>query len=141
MYYEDIFHPNEENDITTQQKKEINNIKSIDSGYGCVYRKKLLPSGKMKKARVDCYTSGDAGTCIRNAETGNYYKYKVGSMEEDLFFKISLSTGELKTRNSSNLLFYDSPEHYENHLMTSVVQTIKDSWTEKKNALLLSKKK
>lgn len=140
MYYEDSFHPNEDNDITNQQKKEINNIKSIDSGFGYVYRNKILPSGKIKKTRVDCYTSGDAGTNIRNAETGNYYKYKVGSKEEELFFKISLSTGELKTRNSTNLLFYDSPEHFEKHLMSDIEQEIKDRWLEKKNLLLLSKK-
>ena len=38
MYFEDNFNPNEQNDTAAQ--KEINNIKSLDTGYGCVYRKK-----------------------------------------------------------------------------------------------------
>jgi len=140
MYYEDSFHPNEENDITNQQRKEINNIKSIDSGFGYVYRNKQTQLGKNKKTRIDCYASGDIGANIRNAETGNYYKYKIGSKEEDLFFKIAMSTGELKTKSGSNLLFYDSPEHFEKHLMINLDENIKDKWLEKKDALLLSKK-
>jgi hypothetical protein len=139
MYYEDSFHPNEENDITNNQKKELNNIKSIDPGYGYVYRKKTSSSGIVKTSRIDCFTSGDAGTYIRNAETGNHYKYKVGSKEEGLFFKVALGTGELKTRNGSNVLFYESPEQYEKHLMNEISQEIKDNWVDKKKLLLLSR--
>jgi hypothetical protein len=141
MYYEDSFHPNEENDYTNNQKKELSNIKSFDSGYGCVYRNKISISGKLKKTRVDCYASGDCGTSIRNAETGTYYKYKVGSKEEDLFFKVCLSSGELKTKNSSNLLFYDSPEQYEKHLMSELDPETKEQWIEKKKLLLSTRAK
>ena len=132
MYFEDNFDPRQENDI---QKKELNNMKSYDKGYGYVYRKKQLVNGKIVRSRIDCYTSGDAGSPIRNAEIGNYYKCKVGSKEENLFFKVSLSTGELKTKNGSNILFYDSPEQYEKHLDQEVSQTIKQTWHEKKLAL------
>jgi len=136
MYYEDSFHPNEDNDVTQKQKKELNSIKSFDRGYGYVYRNKISSSNKVKKSRVDCYASGDSGMSIRNAETGQYYKYKVGSQDEDLFFKIALATGELKTTNGSNVLFYDSPEQYEKHLMIEVDQEIKDRWVEKKKILM-----
>ena len=95
-------------------------------------QKKILVNGKIKNVKIDCYTSSDAGTYIRNAETGNYYKYKVGSKEEDLFFKIAFSSGELQTKNSSNILFYDSPEQFEKHLMEEVKQDIKDVWHSKK---------
>jgi len=135
MYYEDSFHPSQDNDILNHQKKELNNIKSCDSGYTFVYRHKTLPSGKVKKTRVDCYTSGDVGTHIRNAETGNYYKYKVGSKEEDLFFKIALSSGELNAGNASNILFYDTPEQCENHLLYDLEDEVKEKWAEKKRIL------
>jgi hypothetical protein len=141
MYYEDSFHPNEENDVTAHQKKELNNIKSIDSGYGYVFRKRLLPSGKMKRMRIDCYSSGDVGTYIRNAENGNYYKIKVGTKEEDLFFKVTLATGELRTRNSSSVLFYDSPEQYEKHTMHELSDDIKNNWVEKKKLFLSNSRK
>jgi hypothetical protein len=140
MYYEDSFHPNEENAIASSQKKELNNIKSFDSGYGYVYRNKTSGSNKVKNARVDCYASGDSGMKIRNAETGHYYKFKVGSKDEDLFFKIALASGELKTTNGSNVLFYDSPEQYEKHLMTEVDQEIKDRWVAKKKYLMAKEK-
>ena len=139
MYFEDNFNPNEQNDTAAQ--KEISNIKSLDSGYGCVYRKKLLVNGKIKNVKIDCYTSGHAGTYIRNADTGNYYKYKVGSKQEDLFFKIGFSTGELKTKNSSNVLFYDSPEQYEKHLMEEIKQEIKEIWHAKKLSCVNSQNK
>jgi len=145
MYYEDSFHPNEENAIaSSSQKKELNNIKSFDSGYGYVYRNKLSNSNsnssRVKNAKIDCYTSGDSGMSIRNAETGQYYKFKVGSKDEDLFFKVSLASGELKTTNGSNVLFYDSPEQYEKHLIDEIDQEIKDRWVAKKK-LLMSKEK
>jgi hypothetical protein len=129
MYFEDNFDPREENDI---QRKELNNMKSFDSGYGYVYRKKLLMNGKIMNSRIDCYTSGNVGSKIRNAETGQTYKYKVGSKDEALFFKIGLATGELKTNNGSNVLFYDSPEQYEKHLCYELNQKVKDLWHEKK---------
>jgi hypothetical protein len=139
MYYEDIFHPNEENDILNHQKKELNNIKSCDPGYGYIFIDKLLPSGKNKKTRVDCYTTGVSGSNIRNAETGDFYKYKVGSKDEDLFFKIALASGKLKTKNSSNILFYDSPEQLEKHLFIEIDNYIKEQWVDKKKNILISK--
>ena len=140
MYYEDIFHPNEENDVLNHQKKELNNIKSSDPGYGYIFIDKLLPSGKNRKTRVDCYSAGDSGSNIRNAETGDYYKYKVGSKDEDLFFKAALASGKLKTKNNSNILFYDSPEQCEKHLMIELENYIKEQWVDKKKNILISKK-
>jgi hypothetical protein len=130
MYFEDLFNPNEM--MNEHAQKEINAVKSYDSGYGYVHRKKLLVNGTIKNTKIDCYTSGDSGTLIRNAETGNYYKFKVGSKEEELLFKIALATGELKTNNGSNVLFYDSPEQYEKHLSYEINQNTKDMWYEKK---------
>jgi len=140
MYYEDSFHPNEENDILNHQKKELNNIKSSDPGYGYIFINKNLPSGKNKKTRVDCYSTSVSGSNIRNAETGDYYKYKVGTKDEDLFFKIALACGNLKTKNNSNVLFYDSPEQFEKHLMIELDNYIKEQWVDKKKNLLISKK-
>ena len=129
MYYEDIFHPNEENDVLNHQKKELNNIKSSDPGYGYIFIDKLLPSGKNRKTRVDCYSAGDSGSNIRNAETGDYYKYKVGSKDEDLFFKLRLLTD--KCDEDLTTLYYDSPEQYENHFNTVISDDVKEKWKAK----------
>ena len=129
MYYDDIFHPNDENDVNNHQKKELNNIKSIDLGYGYIYRRRMTSTGKFKKTRIDCYTSGDSGTNIRNAETGNSYKYKVGSKEEDLFFKVTMATGEIT--NYRRTFFFSTPMEYEKHLNQSLKDDIKKKWHEK----------
>lgn len=74
---------------------------------------------------------------IVNAVTGIRYrhddpkcKYVVGSIQEDLFFKVSISNGE--NGQDPVLLFYDSPEQYEKHQFTTLNQTIKEQWLNKK---------
>jgi hypothetical protein len=76
---------------------------------------------------VEHYGSGQQGSRIRNAVTGQSYPYVVGSSNEDLFFKVSEATGR-NGRKHTLTLFYDSPEQYENEHFTSVSQVIKDRW-------------
>jgi hypothetical protein len=141
MLSEDRFDPTQENDfIMDSQNKEIDRVKSLDAGYGFVYRYKINNNGIEKKVKIDCYASSDTGTYIRNAETGEYYKYKVGSNDEDRLFKLSLSTGELKTTNGSTILFYDSPEQYERHLLDRLSDEIKEKWMNKRSFFLEMKK-
>jgi hypothetical protein len=111
-------------------------VKSLDTGYGYVYRYRINNNGIEKRVKIDCYSSSDTGTYIRNAETGQYYKYKVGSKDEDRLFKLSLSTGVLKTTNGSSILFYDSPEQYERHLSDILSDEIKEKWMNKRSFFL-----
>jgi hypothetical protein len=53
----------------------------------------------------------------------------VGSVNEHLFFKVGLATGELG--NNGGALFFDSPEQYERHMKTTVSQDIKQKWVQK----------
>ena len=142
MFFEDYFHPTESaNDYDRdQQNREINNLKSIDGGYGCIYRYKTNSNGINKRVKVDCYTSGDVGSHIRNAETGEYTKYKVGSKDEDNYFKTKICTGQLKTRSGNTTLFYDSPEQFESHLFQELEEHVKENWLEKYKFYLQSKK-
>ena len=80
---------------------------------------------------------------IRNAVTGMLYsedhpkcKYLVGSLQEDLFFKACVSTGETELYHRDNLkntvlLFYDSPEQFEKHQNLTLSQQVKEKWQEK----------
>jgi len=82
---------------------------------------------------------------IRNAVTGLWYrddhpkcKYLVGSVQEDIFFKVRISTGEMEVFSRNNrtnamnpLLFYDSPEQYERHQRMTLSQPLKEKWHEK----------
>ena len=80
-----------------------------------------------KKVRVNIYGTGTTGTKIRNAVTGERYDYKVGSKEQDLFYSVALCTGENGMKESLSL-FYDSPEQYESHMMTTIDSDRKMAW-------------
>jgi hypothetical protein len=132
MYYDEIFDLNDEfNHVSNAQNKELNKIKSLDKDYACVYRYKYNLNGKKILTKIDLYTSGEVGSHIRNAATGEYYKYRVGSSNEDKLFKIKLSTGEVKTRSGNSLLFFDSPEQYETHMLALIIDEIKEKWRSK----------
>ena len=95
-----------------------------------------LQTWKLKRTKIEFYTSGDTGCNIRDAETGDYYPNLVGSKDEDLFYKVALSTGECKSANGSNTLFYLSPQHYASHLHCSVYPEHIQIWNEKRKARL-----
>jgi len=83
-----------------------------------------------KRITIKNYGSGCQGSNIINAVTGNKYNVKVGSAEENLFFKVTDSTG-FNGRNEPLILFYDSPEQYENHYFTYVSPDTKQKWMQR----------
>ena len=113
------------------------NAKSIIQRKDKLYEKYVKPFNATWKDEkyyenvvIENYGSGQQGTKIRNAVTGQREPYLVGSSNEDLFFKVSEVTARNK-RKDSLTLFYDSPEQYENHHFTYVSQDIKDRWQRK----------
>jgi hypothetical protein len=113
-------------------------LKKKDRGFNKIYRKVHRESDdKMIFKKIELYTTGGTGSNIRDAETGEYYSEKVGTKYEDLYFKVSLATGECTSLNGSNTLFYLSPHHYERHLYVELDDETKLNWEEKKNALLI----
>jgi len=118
---------------------DLEKLKIEDRGYTYVYRllenentnsKKKYKKNKNKK--IELYSTGDFGSNIRDAVSGQYYPEKVGSTGEDLFFKVGLSTGERKSKNGSSTFFFLSPEQYERHMYATVSQEVKDTWLDKK---------
>jgi hypothetical protein len=136
----DRLHPNNANDYDSANGSNFENLKSSDRGYNIVFRKVLRKNGKLKNAKVEFYTSDGTGCLIRDAITGACYSERCGSFGENIFFKVGLSTGECKSKNGSNTLFFLSPEQYESHLHVAVSQSIKNSWLNKKNTFLVTRK-
>ena len=137
MYEEDYFNPADPNDYDNDLKEDFI-AKSLreDRGLNTLIRKVTLDSGKIKNKRIRVFTSSGSGTRIRDAETGEFYQNKVGSSDEDLFFKVAIATGECTSANGSNTLFYCSPQHYENHLCTNVDPERIVAWEAKRDARL-----
>jgi hypothetical protein len=131
MEYYDEFNPNDPQDFD-DSKHELDNIKSVDRGYNKIYR---LVNGRMRK--IDVYTTSYYnGSNIRDAESGDYMKHIVGTTDENLYFKVSLATGECKSLNASNTLFYLSPDHFERHQKVDLDPNIKAIWETKNNNYL-----
>jgi len=137
MYEEDYFNPADPNDYDNDLKEDLI-AKSLreDRGLNTLIRKVTLDSGKIKNKRIRVFTSSGSGTRIRDAETGEFYPNKVGSSDEDLFFKVAIATGECTSANGSNTLFYCSPQHYANHLHTNVDPERIVTWEAKRDTRL-----
>ena len=76
---------------------------------------------------MEVYTTSGVGSYIRDAETGEFYPHLMGSKDEHLYYSIILATGELNSKNGSNVLFYQSPYHYKAHFQRS------DDWITKEH--------
>lgn len=136
-------YPNETDQFNdnNSDNKELINFKRSDRGYNRIYRTVVRESnGKNVRKKIELYTTGGAGSNIRDAETGEYYSELVGTRYEDLYFKVALATGECTSLNSSNVLFYLSPQHYEKHLNVELNNDTIADWEEKKQKMLYEMK-
>jgi hypothetical protein len=137
MSYKDQYDPADEYDCdaasANDQKVMLEESKKIDRGYNKIW--KLLPraDGRIKKTKIEFYTSSEIGNRIRDAETGNFFNDKVGSANEDLYFKVGLATGECKSANGSSTLFFTSPYRYMTHMHTVLSPEIIKRWEEKRD--------
>ncbi len=111
--------------------------KAEDSGFNVISRRDS--GGKTKK--VEMYTSSGIGNFIRDAETGEYYNEKVGSKDEDLYFKISLSTGECTSKNNSSAMYFQSPAHYMSCMKSTVSPANIARWEARRDARIAELKK
>lgn len=65
---------------------------------------------------------------IRDAITGMYWqRYKVGTLAENLFFKVCWATGH-EGRQSPLVLFFNGPDEFEKHMLTEVAPDVKHEW-------------
>jgi hypothetical protein len=112
------------NSFESKSNKRIRKINHVNNGN---YKVMIMLNGK--KMPIDIFgTNYTPGAIIRDAKTGcQFGSYFVGNRDEDLFFKVTLSTGLGKNPQTKHL-FYDSPSDYENHFHTTLNNTIKDKW-------------
>lgn len=110
----------------TRKGWKYDEIKMLDSGYHRIVR-----THNGIKTKTEVYsTSFIPGTMIRDAITGNKYtNYFVGSLDEELFFKVKDTSGYVG--NGSFCLYYDSPEQYERHMKSTISVNVKKAWTDR----------
>lgn len=134
MDYHDKFSPLEPNDLDNEINfkgdSALKKSRLLNRGYHTIFRNALINNKLLKAVEIGVYGSGCHESPIRNAETGEYYNYKVGTMDEDLFYKVMICTGEFE--GGPLTLFYNSPEHYEKHQFAEVNNLAKKRWEDKK---------
>ena len=90
-----------------------------------------LPNKKeyTKKVVIERFGSKGQGSRIRDAISGIFYTHIIGSKDEDLYFKVH----EMNAHNRKEplVLFYSSPEEYEDHNFTKIGEIVKEKWREK----------
>jgi hypothetical protein len=139
--------------ITDQENynKFVAEMKANDSGYNKVYRSVYNPKKqKNSRTKIEVYSSNGKGAYIRDAITGEnfyytnpeehvddeckkMYYYKVGSLDENLFFSVILATGECKSKNNSSTLFFLSPKACMDHLHMDISEEQIQHWEEKRD--------
>lgn len=136
MYYKGQYEPADEYECdaasANEQKFMLEEAKKIDRGYNKIW--KLLPHGygRLKRTKIEFYTSSEIGNRIRDAETGSYFSDRVGSENEDLYFKVGLATGQCKSANGSSTLFFTSPYRYMAHMHCDLPDKLIQQWEEKR---------
>ena len=139
MYYEDLLETvvddSESVSVSNSKQKKTNIVNKNNN-----YVKYTIPfnntwtDGKYySNVLIENYGSSCLhGKLIRNAVSGSYYNILTGSSDEDLLFKVIDSTGYGRNkRREPIMLYYDSPEEYENHHFTLVSPAIKEKWKQK----------
>jgi hypothetical protein len=138
MYYDEMLETAVDAEIVSSDLpvNKKNTLAAVPKSIDHNYEKFNINFNKWKDGRfyktitVELYGSGQCGSKIRNAVTGQRYPYLVGSADEDLFFKVSNVTGRYGRKNTLTL-FYDSPQQYENQHFTSINEDVKTMWQEK----------
>ena len=129
MYYEDLMEDVVKEDIMDQ--KNMPNIKNYEK-YTLPFNDYWTDNKYHKRITIENYGTGGQGSKIKNAVTGSYYgnNITVGSTNEDLFFKVIDSSGR-NGRQNPLMLYYDTPQQYENHHFTKVSENVKQRWLER----------
>lgn len=142
LYEDDMCHPlNQEcepilskNETNTKIKKIMSDIHHNTKGLHIVKRQ----SKDRKWHSVEVFSSGCQGNTIRNAISGSYYYGdRVGSKQEDFYYKVGISTSDVGRDTIS--LFYDSPDQYERHMYATVNSENKQRWIDKQVGLQMTK--
>jgi hypothetical protein len=138
MSYSKNYNPADDYDAVSNgsgdNQKDLENAKKLDRGYNKIYKKIPRSDGTLKRTKIEFYTTSETGNRIRDAETGGYYNHIVGSKDEYLYFKVGLSTGECKSSNGSNTMFFTSPYRYMTKFNVTLNSEIISRWEENKNA-------
>jgi|APCry1669189534_1035231.scaffolds.fasta_scaffold74843_2 hypothetical protein len=112
-------------DNRKKYSKRLDDLKMADKGY---YKEIRVIDGT--RVKIEMYSTPSCqGKLIRDAVTGESLPYRVGSLDEHLFFSVLRS--DLSNGKDLITFFYSSPEEYERHQLCQLSNEYKEMWREK----------
>lgn len=82
-----------------------------------------------RKCKIGIFvTPTTPGALICDAVTGNKFNFKVGSKNEDYFFKVKLATNEV---GYDSHLYFETPVQCEKYMNAPLSDATKEQWKEK----------
>ena len=120
MFEDDLFHPNNVDDVVLDTVRRNAKNPGIGGGVGGQKTHECQVPGydtKGKKTTVKCYTSSGL---IRDAVTGKLTNKVVGSRDEYEFFKVRYP--------GIGTFFFRTPSDYEQHFNSLLTDDIKEKW-------------
>jgi len=121
------FEYNEDDETYMSGNQIMKQLNLLNEDGQLYHLKRNISPYSSKKTTIDIYGSGGIGSSIRDAITGKKnYMHKVGTKDEDLYFKIRICSGELPSNAPS--FFFDSPEHCERHMNKALSNKTKQVW-------------
>ena len=113
-----------------KRKSVSESVKRSDSGYYKYYIQK-----KKMKIKVEVYsTKSGVGTLIRCPFTGMRTNDRVGSFEENYYFKVRFPV--VGNGDEPVTLYYTTPESYERHHMCDLGEKSKEDWRNRRKMFI-----
>jgi hypothetical protein len=131
------------NDTENKINHKIQPIEHFSDRGGFIFKRKVSYMKQIKNAQnitigqkpsktVVKFTVFSSGFCpgnsILDATTGSKTIYKIGSKDEDRFFKVKIANG---IHECPLNLYYSTPEQYEKQFEVHVQQHSKEKWSQK----------
>jgi len=125
---EDYFSQATENSLKYRRMKRQQELaQKIKERY---HEKIVYNPVKQKNIRIGYYDSGfTPNHCIRDAITGRRTHYRIGTTDEELFFKVKMATGE--NGGTPISLFFETMADYEHLFFVNLDSNVKKYWSER----------
>ena len=101
-------------------------------GFTIIKQKEFNSKGKKFTANIKVFPTGQAGSYIIDAISGEKYPFKVGTLKEYMFFKVTFATGFVTKKGgvtkTPTVLFFENPNDYQSYFKTYADPAVIKKW-------------
>jgi hypothetical protein len=101
-------------------------------GFATIKQRRYNSKGGKFNEYIKVFPTGQAGSYIVDAISGEKYKFKVGTAKEYMFFKVMVATGFVTKKGgvakTTTTLFFETPDDYRSHFKTDIDPKVIKNW-------------